>query len=282
MLSDPNSNMSDSELKTFKQISVDIPRTLTEYKLFNNERIKQMMLRLLFVWAKRNPASDYVQGFNDLSSTFIAVFFSTYLNFNFDIENDIDINEKELEVLSDNILFEIEADSYWCFKKMMDNIQTNYISDQPGLQLMMNITEEIVKLVDPALYSHLRKLDVKYLQFSFRWMNCYLMREFSLKLIVRLWDTYFSMIETFNFFHLFVCACLLLNYSEQIKNMTEFQEIIMFLQKLPTTNWTLKDMDVLIAKSYQNFFLYGDIVKAQYNKAHKSMQEEKNNQTLNR
>eukprot|EP00340_Litonotus_pictus_P011418 CAMPEP_0170538488 /NCGR_PEP_ID=MMETSP0209-20121228/103343_1 /TAXON_ID=665100 ORGANISM="Litonotus pictus, Strain P1" /NCGR_SAMPLE_ID=MMETSP0209 /ASSEMBLY_ACC=CAM_ASM_000301 /LENGTH=353 /DNA_ID=CAMNT_0010840189 /DNA_START=65 /DNA_END=1122 /DNA_ORIENTATION=+ len=244
MLQDPNKNMNDSELKTYKQISVDIPRTLTEYKLFTSSKVKKMMLRLLFVWAKRHPASGYVQGFNDLCSSFIAVFFSNYLKFSFD---DFEVSDTDLNNLSEDHLFEIEADSYWCFKKMMDNIQTNYISGQPGLQKMMNIMEKIVKTVDYNLWKHLKKLDISYLQFSFRWMNCYLMREFSLKMIIRLWDSYFALNDSFNFFHLFVCACFLLNYSEKLKAMSEFQEVIMFLQNPPTNNWSEVDMNVLVA-----------------------------------
>jgi hypothetical protein len=255
--------MNDTELKIFKQISVDIPRTLTEYKLFTNTKIKNMMLRLLFVWSKRNPASGYVQGFNDLCSPFIAVFATNHLKFS---SETFDAEESSINLLNEDQLFEIEADSYWCFKKMMDNIQTNYISGQPGLQKMLNIMEEIIKLVDNSLWKQLKKLDVSYLQFAFRWMNCYLMREFSLKLIIRLWDSYFSMSDSFNFFHLFVCACLLLNYSEKIKEMTEFQEVIMFLQNLPTNDWSIEDMNVLIARSYQVYLIYGNKIRVEYNK----------------
>jgi hypothetical protein len=261
MLEDPNNNMNDSELKIYKQISVDLPRTLTEYKLFTYDRVKSMMLRLLFVWAKRNPASGYVQGFNDLCSPFIATNFTNNLKFSFD---NFDVDLDDLNSLSENDLFQIEADSYWCFKKMMDNLQTNYISGQPGLQNMLNVMEEIVKYVDIGLWKHLRKHDIIYLQFSFRWMNCYLMREFSLKLVIRLWDSYFSLNDSFNFFHLFVCACLLLNFSEKIKGMHEFTELIMYLQNLPTENWGIEDMNILIAKSYQIYLIYGDTIKNQY------------------
>ena len=36
------------------------------------------------------------------------------------------------------------------------------------------------------------KIGIDFLQFSFRWMNCLLMRELSLDLILRVWDTYLS------------------------------------------------------------------------------------------
>lgn len=274
MLEHPTENMNDSEMKIYKQIAVDLPRTFTEYKLFSIEKVRSMMLRLLFVWAKRNPASGYVQGFNDLCSCFIAIFFTNYLKFDLDTFN---IDMDEFNKLSETDFFEIEADSYWCFKKMMDNIQTNYISGQPGLQNMLNIMEEIVKLVDIELWKHLRKCDISYIQFCFRWMNCFLMREFSIKLIIRLWDSYFSLNDSFNFFHLFVCACVLLNFSEKIKQTNEFTELILFLQNLPTNNWSISDMDVLIAKSYQVYQIYGDKVRNQYKNLINNTKKIKNN-----
>ena len=36
---------------------------------------------------------------------------------------------------------------------------------------------------------HLESQSVQFYQFSFRWMNCLLMREMPLPLVVRLWDT---------------------------------------------------------------------------------------------
>ena len=92
-------------------------------------------------------------------------------------------------------------------------------------------------------------------------MNCYLMREFTIKLIIRLWDTYFSEEDAFNNFHLYVCASLLLNFAEKLKKMEEFQEIMMFLQNLPITNWGIEDIDVLVAKAYQIHILYGKSFK---------------------
>jgi len=40
------------------------------------------------------------------------------------------------------------------------------------------------------LHNHLEQHGVEFLQFAFRWMNCLLMREISLKNTIRMWDTY--------------------------------------------------------------------------------------------
>lgn len=258
MLVDSEKNMNDNELITFKQISVDIPRTMSEYSLFTHTKIRKRLTRLLFIWAKRHPASGYVQGLNDLAATFFAVFLIDYINFSYD---NLAVSHKVLDELEDNKYDQVEADSYWCFKKMMDNIQTNYTFGQPGIKLMMDTVEETVKLVNNSLYVHLKKHDVKNFQYMFRWMNCYLMREFSLQNLIRIWDSYFAFEESFNFFHLFVCSSLLLNYSNKLKSLDEFQEIIMFLLNMPTSEWSLEDIDVLIAKSYQIYVIYGKKIK---------------------
>lgn len=40
------------------------------------------------------------------------------------------------------------------------------------------------------LYAHLESQNVEFMQFAFRWMNCLLMREISVKNTIRMWDTY--------------------------------------------------------------------------------------------
>ena len=178
ILDNPTKNMTDTEIKIYKQISVDVPRTMPEYKLFSYDRIRKMMLRLLYVWSMRHPASSYVQGFNDLCTPFIAVFLSQYITIDYD---SLDVSESSLFLLGEEVLLEVEADSYWCFTKMMDRVQNNYTHNQPGLTKMVTKMEEIISLVDNNLIKHFNQFDIAFLQFSFRWMNCYLMREFSMK-----------------------------------------------------------------------------------------------------
>ena len=61
-------------------------------------------------------------------------------------------------------------------------------------------------------------------------------------------------------FNLYVCDCLLLAFSEKLKAMKEFQEIIVFLQNLPTSSWNINDIDVLLAKSYSIKELYANYI----------------------
>jgi hypothetical protein len=86
------------------------------------------------------------------------------------------------------------------------------------------------------------------MHFSFRWMNCLLMREFSIKAIIRLWDTYFVEDDGFETFHVYVCASFLLTWSERLREM-EFQELVLFLQNLPTREWGPNEVETLLSQA---------------------------------
>jgi hypothetical protein len=53
----------------------------------------------------------------------------------------------------------------------------------------------------------------------------------------------------FSEFHLYVCAAFLVKWSDKLVKM-DFQEIMMFLQSLPTRNWTEKDIELLLSEAY--------------------------------
>lgn len=52
--------MSPYEIKSIKQIRIDVYRTQPEVKLFSTQPIQIMMIRILFTWTMRHPASGYV------------------------------------------------------------------------------------------------------------------------------------------------------------------------------------------------------------------------------
>ena len=258
-LSNPEEVMNEEELKIYRQIQKDIPRTMPDSSLFQHEKIQFMLTRVLYIWSLRHPASGYVQGFNDLCIPFFIVYFLEKFPEK-NIDTILKLNENEFKKLSEETLTEIETTIYFSLTKLLDRIQTNYTINQPGITKMIKKMELIVEKVDPKLYDYLKKFEIDYVQFCFRWMNCFLIREFPVNLILRLWDTYFSEEKGFSEFHLYVCACLLLTFSEKLKSMTEFQELIVFLQNLPTSNWKIEDMDMLLAKSYSIKELYSNSI----------------------
>lgn len=55
--------------------------------------------------------------------------------------------------------------------------------------------------------------------------------------------------DGFSSFHLYVCAAFLVKWSDQLRKM-DFQEIMMFLQSLPTKQWTEKDIELLLSEAF--------------------------------
>jgi len=198
--------------------------------------------RILYVWAIRHPASGYVQGINDLVTPFFQVFLTSY------IESDPEMFDPEL--LPPNALNAVEADSFWCLSRLLDGIQDNYISGQPGIQRGVKRMAELVARIDAPLAAHLESESVEFMQFAFRWMNCLLMREISVQNTIRMWDTYLSEgAEAFSQFHLYVCSAFLVRWSDKLRTM-DFQGIIMFLQSLPTQNWGDHEIELLLSEAF--------------------------------
>ncbi len=69
------------------------------------------------------------------------------------------------------------------------------------------------------LGKHLESMDLKFMQFAFRWMNCLLLRELPLEIVLRLWDTCLSEPQGFDDFHVYVCTAMLLRFSKTLREL---------------------------------------------------------------
>lgn len=232
------------------QIQIDVPRTNPGLRLWQQAETQRALERILYVWAIRHPASGYVQGINDLVTPFFEVFLSAYI--------DSDPETFEFVSLPRFVRDALEADTFWCMSRLLDGIQDNYIFAQPGILRQLSIMSDVVKRMDAPLHAHLAEQGVEYMQFSFRWMNCLLMREMSVKSIIRIWDTYLAEgADSFADFHPFVCAVFLHRWRAELLTM-DFQGIIMFLQSLPTQHWSDKDAEMLLSEAFMYKSLFGN------------------------
>lgn len=166
------------------QISIDVPRTSPHIQLYSYEATQRSLERILYVWAIRHPASGYVQGINDLVTPLFQVFLGVYVT-DLNVEEGMDPGQ-----LPRSVLDAVEADSFWCLTKLLDGIQDNYIYAQPGIHRQVRALRDLTMRIDAALAKHLEQEGVEFMQFSFRWMNCLLMREMSVRNTIRMWDTY--------------------------------------------------------------------------------------------
>ncbi|KAJ7079076.1 rab-GTPase-TBC domain-containing protein [Mycena belliarum] len=224
------------------QIEIDVPRTRPGVRLWMHGATQRALERILYVWAIRHPASGYVQGINDLATPFFQVFLSAYI--------DSDPEAFDPATLPARALEAVEADSFWCLSRLLDGIQDNYIFAQPGIQRSVRRMAELVARIDAPLSAHLDAQNVEFMQFAFRWMNCLLMREISVRNTIRMWDTYLAEgPDAFSQFHLYVCSAFLVRWSEKLRQM-DFQGIIMFLQSLPTQDWGDHEIEMLLSEAF--------------------------------
>eukprot|EP00898_Chlorokybus_atmophyticus_P008031 jgi/Chlat1/8229/Chrsp77S00619 len=222
---------SDDELGTLRQIYVDVPRTAPAVPFFQSAPVQRSLQRILYIWAIRHPASGYVQGINDLCVPFLYVFLSAVC--------EGDISNWDASAIPEETLVDVEADCFWCLSKLLDGIQDHYTFAQPGIQRMVFRLKELVRRIDEGIYLHLERQNVEFLQFAFRWFNCLLSREVPFMLVQRLWDTYLAEGDKFADFLVYLCAALLLRWADQLR-LLDFQDMVIFLQHLPTQEFTVQ------------------------------------------
>lgn len=116
-----------------KEIEQDILRTYPEKEFFQRSDIRQMMLRILFIYARQNPQLSYKQGMHELLAPII------YLTERESI--DVQSVKKEfseewkpeydtLSVIIDKKY--VEHDSFAVFLHLMNLVKPWFHSDLPG------------------------------------------------------------------------------------------------------------------------------------------------------
>ncbi|MED6221614.1 hypothetical protein PIB30_056516 [Stylosanthes scabra] len=191
--------------------------------------------------AIRHPASGYVQGINDLVTPFFVVFLSEYLEGAIDNWSVSDLSSEQIS--------NVEADCYWCLSKLLDGMQDHYTFAQPGIQRLVFRLKELVRRIDEPVSRHVEDQGLEFLQFAFRWFNCLLIREIPFHLITRLWDTYLAEGDALPDFLVYIFASFLLTWSDKLKKL-DFQELVIFLQHLPTQTWTHQELEMVLSKAF--------------------------------
>jgi hypothetical protein len=277
------SNDGARDKQLYHQINIDVKRTNPKIALYGRAATQELLRKILFLWAVRHPASGYVQGINDLCTPFYQIFLADYVRqvqrraaagaagaaaaFGVpglaldDPEEAALRRSADLPRLCVERDFDparllaaararIEADTYWCLSRLLENITDNYIHQQPGILRQVQELRNLTAKIDVELLQHFDREGIEFMQFAFRWMNCLLMRELSLALIVRMWDTYLSEVPLgFNHFHVYVCAAFLIKFSDELKQM-DFQEILLFLQNPPTQQWRVSDVELMLSEAF--------------------------------
>lgn len=64
--------------------------------------------------------------------------------------------------------------------KLVDDVQDNYTDNQPGVHKIINKMKKLIEQADAGVLSHLDQLDINFMDFAYRWVSCYLTREFDI------------------------------------------------------------------------------------------------------
>uniref|UniRef100_A0A8C6FXM3 TBC1 domain family member 22A n=1 Tax=Moschus moschiferus TaxID=68415 RepID=A0A8C6FXM3_MOSMO len=227
-----DSRKDEAHQDTYRQIHIDIPRMSPE-ALILQPKVTEIFERILFIWAIRHPASGYVQGINDLVTPFFVVFICEYID-------DEDADSADISRVPEDALRNVEADTYWCMSRLLDGIQDNYTFAQPGIQMKVKMLEELVSRIDGNVP-----------------VSSVAVAELPGRCLLRFWLRR-SEPEGFANFHLYVCAAFLVRWRKEILEERDFQELLLFLQNLPTAHWGDEDVSLLLAEAYRLKFAFAD------------------------
>lgn len=258
--------LGSKELQTLKQIRKDIPRMSGGRCYLRHPRVQGSIERILFIWSLRHPACGYVQGMNDLVVPFMGV----VLAYHFCPTRSITELQSYTEDMFEEMwsvaavpltqwINEIEAEVYWLTSYLLGTMQDNYTSSHEGITAMMRHLAAVVRAADPPLYhSMVDTLQLQFEHFSFRWMNCLLLRELTETQSLRLVDAYLSDEERrWSVTHVYVCAALLLRWSPQLLGFgDDYIAALKFLQSPPTEQMSLRDFQDVLSEGFvlQNLY----------------------------
>ena len=204
-------------------IKLDVDRTFQDLDLFHNNKIKELLTKILFVYSIDNPHPSYCQGMNEILGTLFLSFypsliFNKFSNEEIDKENNESISNKEIlyYYLFGEEFF--EADLFTIYSELMSrdltvlysynedkyrNINNNSNEDLNNLtieDLERSKESHLMKRIKKIFYIYL-KTDKEYFEilnkniepnlFLLRWILCMLNREISLKNILWIWDCVF-------------------------------------------------------------------------------------------
>uniref|UniRef100_A0A8D9DYU4 TBC1 domain family member 5 n=1 Tax=Cacopsylla melanoneura TaxID=428564 RepID=A0A8D9DYU4_9HEMI len=237
----------DTELKTV--IRQDVVRTFPGLDFFrNNEHIQQLMVAILFCYARKYPQMCYRQGMHEILAPIIFVLHCDHQALLHALEVS-PVDEHLTTILNEHYL---EHDAFTIFCKVMASIENYYlindstptssgyfppnpnnslssITDNHVVSQLYFINEHILKPADPALHAQLYNLKIPLTLFGIRWLRLLFGREFSLQDLLVLWDVIFA--ESFELVNYVVVAMLVAIRDQVISS--DHIECLSYLMRYP-------------------------------------------------
>ena len=217
----------DTDLKAL--INKDLERTHQELEIFVQNKIKNILANVLYIWSKENSVVSYRQGMNELLAIIFIVFYPFYFTCTRKpktTKEDILDYLKDINLYKDDIYIyfhdedEIQSDLFYTFEALMKKGMINLYDphslqkDEPGYKMYeifpqmwkddsnennptyvyrrsSLLIKEKLKSLDNELYAHFKKIDLNCEVFLQRFLRCIFCREFNLDDVYIIWDIIF-------------------------------------------------------------------------------------------
>ncbi|KAK6930509.1 Rab-GTPase-TBC domain [Dillenia turbinata] len=145
-------------LWTLHRIVVDVVRTDSHLEFYEDPKNLARMSDILSVYAWVDPATGYCQGMSDLVSPFV-------------------------------VLFEDNADAFWCFEMLLRRMRENFQMEGPtGVMKQLQALWHILERTDREMFAHLSQIGAESLHFAFRMLLVLFRRELSFNESLRMWE----------------------------------------------------------------------------------------------
>ncbi|XP_039010712.1 small G protein signaling modulator 1-like [Hibiscus syriacus] len=145
-------------LWTLHRIVVDVVRTDSHLDFYKDTRNLARMSDILAVYAWVDPTTGYCQGMSDLLSPFV-------------------------------VLFEDNADAFWCFEMLIRRMRENFKIDGPtGVMKQLQALWHILEFTDREIFAHLSNIGAESLHFAFPMLLVLFRRELSFNESLHMWE----------------------------------------------------------------------------------------------
>ncbi|CAF2072190.1 hypothetical protein HID58_041930 [Brassica napus] len=161
-------------LLSLHQIGLDVKRTDRSLEFYEKKENLSKLWDILSVYAWIDQDVGYCQGMSDLCSPMI-------------------------------VLLEDEADSFFCFERLMRRLRGNFRSTgrSVGVEAQLTHLSSITQIIDPKLHQHLDKLGGGDYLFAIRMLMVQFRREFSFCDSLYLWEMMWALEYDPDLFHVY-------------------------------------------------------------------------------
>jgi hypothetical protein len=185
--------------------------------LYNKEIHSDVMERILYIYAKNNKDVGYVQGMNAILA---PIYYCYSMDNTCDKEN-------------------IEADSFWSFSLLMDDIKKIFQKKNDtlkgGIFDKIVLLELMISKIDKDIFNRLIKKNKEdSFYFVMKWLNLFFSQQMIMPDVLRLWDIIFCEEDRYYFVYLFSLA--ILEYKKKDILKKDYYEIVENLQNIKISN----------------------------------------------